>query len=119
MANMETEKKLNRTPYSDTPKEINDRLRRRYLDRLSQRVKKLRKLLVERNWEDLRMECGQLAASGETFGFEDLTLLSIAAQKSIPSGKLSRAYTPPLAKETTETLIASIDTILMNEIPSC
>lgn len=116
---METEKKLIRTPYADTPQEINDRLRRRYLDRLSQRVKKLRKLLVERNWEELRVECGQLAASGETFGFEDLTFLSIAAQKSIPTGKLSRAYTPMMAKETTETLIAAIDTILINQTPSC
>lgn len=116
---METEKKTTRIPSSDTHQEINDRLRRRYLDRLSQRVKRLRKLLVERNWEDLRLECGQLAASGETFGFEDLTYLSIAAQKSIPSGKLSRAYTPPMAKETTETLIAAIDSILMNEVPPC
>ena len=62
-----------------TPQEINERLRRRYLDRLGERVKKLRKLLVERNWEDLRVECGQLASSGDTFGFSTLTFLAISA----------------------------------------
>ena len=111
---MELEKRSLRAPHADTPEEINDRLKRRYLDRLSVRVKKLRRLLVERSWEELRTECGQLAASGETFGFDDLTFLSIAVQKSIPPGKLSRAYTPTMAKQTAESLIAAIDTVLIN-----
>src|SRR5690349_8635670 len=72
-----------KTSLPDSPKEIEDRLRRRYLDRLSQRVKRLRKLLVERNWEELRAECGHLAASGDSFGFSNLTDLAIAAQESI------------------------------------
>lgn len=97
----------------DSPKEIDDRLRRRYLDRLGQRVKKLRKLLVERSWEDLRLECGQLASSGETFGFENITALALAAQSTIPQGRVSRAATPLRAKETTDLLIAAIDTILI------
>jgi hypothetical protein len=97
----------------DSPKEIDDRLKRRYLDRLAQRVKKLRKLLVERNWEELRSECGQLASSGETFGFEKITLFAIAAQSSIPVGKIPRAATPIRAKENTETLITAIDSILI------
>lgn len=97
----------------DTPREIEERLRRRYLDRLGQRVKKLRKLLIERNWEDLKSECRQLATSGETFGFQKLTLLAIVAQESIPEGKVPRAATPLRAKETTEALIASIDGILI------
>ena len=102
----------------DSPKEIDDRLRRRYLDRLSQRVKRLRKHLVERNWEDLRIECGQLAASGETFGFERLTYLAIAAQNSIPLGKVSRAATPLHAKQNSEMLIAAVDSILMEHTVS-
>ena len=110
---MEVEKKFLRTLYPDTPEEINERLRRRYLDRLSQRVKRLRRFLIERNWEDFRLECGQLAASGNTFGFENLTLLALAAQSAIPEGRLSRAFTPTHARETTETLISAIDAILM------
>ena len=103
---------------ADSPQEINDRLRRRYLDRLSQRVKKLRKLMVERNWQELRTECGQLAISGETFGFRNLTRLALATQESIPTGKVSRAATPIHAKETTEALIAAVDTILMEHTVS-
>jgi len=110
---MEFYKRHLKSVQPDSPKEIDDRLRRRYLDRLSQRVKKLRKLMVERNWEELRAECGQLAISGETFGFKDLTHLAIVAQGSIPAGKVSRAATPLHAKETTENLIAAVDAILM------
>jgi hypothetical protein len=110
---MELYNKNLKTSLPDSPKEIDERLRRRYLDRLSQRVKRLRKLLVERNWEELRSECGQLAASGETFGFNSLTDLAFAAQESIPLGKVSRAATPLRAKETTENLIAAVDGILM------
>lgn len=98
----------------DSPREIDDRLRRRYLDRLSHRVKRLRKLLIERKWEDLRVECGQLAVSGETFGFHNLTHLAQVSQNSIPTGKTPRAATPSHAKENTETLIATIDTILID-----
>jgi hypothetical protein len=110
---MELNRGFVKTLPPDSPKEIDDRLKRRYLDRLGQRVKKLRKLLVERSWEDLRLECGQLASSGETFGFQNLTALALIAQESIPQGRVARAATPIHAKETTEALIASIDGILI------
>jgi len=108
---------LNRSVFKtfppDSPKEIEARLRRRYLDRLGHRVKKLRKLLIERNWEDLRSECGQLANSGETFGFQNITSLALVAQESIPAGRVSRAATPAHAKESTEALIGAIDETLI------
>jgi HPt (histidine-containing phosphotransfer) domain-containing protein len=110
---MELFKKQNQTIQPDSPKEIEERLRRRYLDRLSQRVKRLRRLLVERNWEELRQECSQLANSGENFGFPNLTFLAEAAQDSIPAGKVPRAATPLRAKETTEALIVAVDGVLM------
>jgi hypothetical protein len=110
---MELDFKSVKTLLPDSPKEIDERLRRRYLDRLSQRVKRLRKLLVERSWEELRSECGQLAASGETFGFDNITDLAIAAQFTIPAGKVSRAATPLRAKETAESLINAVDAILI------
>jgi len=110
---MEFYKGTLRSIQPDSPREIDDRLRRRYLDRLGQRVKKLRKLIVERNWEELRAECSQLAISGETFGFQNLTDLAQAAQDSIPQGKVPRAATPLRAKETTEALLTAIDSILI------
>lgn len=109
--------RLNTIP-PDSPEEIDERLRRRYLDRLSQRVKKLRKLLVERNWEDLRTECAQLAMSGETFGFHTITHLAIAAQESIPTGRTSRAATPAHAKANSEALIAAVDSVLIEHTVS-
>lgn len=98
--------------------EIDERLRRRYLDRLSQKIKRLRKLFAERNWEVLRNEYHQLASSGITFGFRNLTLLATAAMNAIPLGRVSRAATPLYAKETTETLIAFIDSILIENTVS-
>ncbi len=97
----------------DSPKEIEERLRRRYLDRLGQRVKRLRRLLIERNWEELRTECAQVANSGETFGFKTVTTLAHVAQKSIPNRKISKAATPTHTKEAAEVLIHAIDTVLI------
>jgi HPt (histidine-containing phosphotransfer) domain-containing protein len=97
----------------DSPQEIDDRLKRRYLERLGQRVRRLRKLIIDRNWEDLRNECHQLATSGESFGFPHLTLLAKAAHQNIPQGKVSRATTPIQAKASLETLINAIDSTLI------
>ncbi len=94
--------------------EIESRLRRRYLDRLNLKVKKLRKLVIDRNWEELRSECGQLAHSGEVFGFRKLTHLAHTTQTAIPSGKLFRATTPGSAKESAEALISEADRILID-----
>jgi len=98
----------------DSPQEIDERLKRRYLERLSLRVRKLRKLIIDRSWEDLRNECHQLANSGESFGFPHLTLLAKAAYQAIPQGKLSRATTPAQAKASLETLINAIDSTLID-----
>lgn len=102
-----------RHPAGAIPQEIEDRLRRRYLDRLNLRLREIRKLLVSRNWEELRSECEQLASSGETFGFKELTQLAIQAQRSIPPGRVSRAMAPSSAKKNLEQLIAAIDNVLL------
>ncbi len=99
---------------SDSPEEINARLRRRYIDRLVCRVKKLRRLIIERSWEDLRNECNQLATSGDTFGFNSITLLAQAAKTTIPEGRILRATTPIHAKEAVEALVSEIDRVLMS-----
>ncbi len=101
------------TPHPASATEIDERLRRRYLDRLELRVKRLRKLLVERAWEELRLECCQISHSAESFGFSSLTALAFVAQSAIPAGRILKAATPLHAKATTETLIACIDQILI------
>ena len=97
----------------DSPREINERLKRRYLERLNQRVRRLRKLVIDRNWEDLRTECYQLANTGDNFGFPELTSLAESAYKAIPQGKISRATTPLHAKKMVENLINTIDSTLI------
>jgi hypothetical protein len=93
--------------------EIEGRLRRGYLNRLSLRVKKIRKLIVERNWEKLRDECAALSISGDSFGFQELASLANQVQNSIPVGKVPRAATPSRAKEFAESLVTIIDTVLL------
>lgn len=101
--------------HEESLKEINERLQRRYLDRLSLRVKKLRKLLAERNWEELRTECTHLAQSGENFGFANLTVLAEEARNAIPRGKIAKAAMPTQAKKSTENLISAVDAILFDK----
>ena len=93
--------------------EIEGRLRRGYLDRLDLRVKKIRKLLIERNWEKLKDECVALSTRGDSFGFQEVVSLADQAQRAIPAGRISRAATPPRAKEFAEALLTAIDSILV------
>ncbi|MEO5970694.1 MAG: hypothetical protein ABIQ95_12265 [Bdellovibrionia bacterium] len=93
--------------------EIEVRLRRGYLDRLGLRVKKLRKIIIERNWEKLRDECLALSISGDSFGFQDVASLAHQVLRAIPAGKIPRAATPSRAKTFAESLVTTIDAILM------
>src|SRR4051812_2999402 len=97
----------------DSLEEIEGRLRRGYLMRLSVRVKKLRKLIVEREWEKLRAECAAISSSGDSFGFQTVSSLADQVQRSIPSGKIPRAATPSGTKGFAETLVTAIDSILV------
>ena len=102
----------------DSLEEIEGRLRRGYLTRLSVRVKKLRKLIVEREWEKLRAECAAISSSGDSFGFERVSSLAEQVQRSIPSGKIPRASTPSGTKGFAETLVTAIDSILIENSPT-
>ena len=93
-------------------KEIQDRLKKQYLERLSQRMKKLRKELVDRNWPTLKSECRQLKSS-ESFGLAEICELAIRAEAAIPDGPVSRAKALPEAREAVDALISGIDNILV------
>ncbi|MGZ3707717.1 MAG: Hpt domain-containing protein, partial [Bdellovibrionota bacterium] len=96
----------------DGEREVRDRLKRRFLDRLAQRVKKLRRLAVERNWEELRDELHQLGTTSDNYGFTSLTEMALAASEAIPAGRISRAAHFPQARLAVETLITQIDDVL-------
>ncbi|MBY0470918.1 Hpt domain-containing protein [bacterium] len=95
------------------PSEIQDRLRKRFLERLATRIRKMRRDLAVRDWSAVRIECRQIRESGRKFGFDDLTLLAARAEQLIPNGSMSRAETMPEAKEAVLSLINKIDQILI------
>ena len=97
--------------YSD-PAEVRDKLRKRYLDRLAERMRKMRKDLVDRNWTGLRAECRQLRGTAESFGFDEIMELAGRAELSIPSGGATRAQGMPQAKQAVDALITAIDGVL-------
>jgi hypothetical protein len=103
---------MHNSPISQ-PSEIQDRLRKRFLERLALRIRKMRRDLAVRDWDSVRTECKQIRESGRKFGFDDLTLLAARAEQLIPRGGVSRAETIPDAKEAVLSLINKIDQILI------
>jgi len=93
--------------------EIQYRLRKRFLDRLSTRMLRMRRGLVERDWPILKAECRSISGSGKTFGFENLSALAVEVDHLIPDGEVSRAHGIPEAKKAVEHLILVIDSILI------
>ena len=90
-----------------------NRVKRLYLERMNSRVKKIRKLLAERNWTELRTEFGHVKSTASGFGFPDLTECAAYAEETIPPGEISRASYLPATIEATEQLLSRIDTILI------
>ena len=97
--------------YSD-PAEVRNKLRKRYLDRLAERMRKMRKDLLDRNWNGLKAECRQLRGSADSFGFDSITELASRAELLIPSRSISRAQAMPQAKQAVDALISAIDVVL-------
>ena len=95
-----------------TPEEIQDRLKNRYVDRLSDRVRKMRKELAARNWSALKLECRQIGASGDSYGFPEMADLARKVDALIPEGEISRARMLTDARAQAELLIQNIDTFL-------
>ena len=96
------------------PSEIHERIRRGYLDRLSRRVKRMRKLYAERDWQELRLECQHLRNSAASFGFPSLADMAARAEGSIPEGEVSRARVPSEARQAAEDLFGAIDGVLVS-----
>jgi hypothetical protein len=105
---------LETAPLTDPPSldEIQARVRRRYVDRLSHRVKRMRRMLLERNWSELRNEVRQIREGGEGFGFTHLTELAAAAERTIPENGASRLRPLPQARQSVESLMIAIDLVL-------
>lgn len=95
--------------------EINNHLHLRYMERLNVRVKKMRRLLAEREWHELKTQARQLRGGGETFGIEQLSERAVQLMQIIPDEPISRLRPFPAlqqAREAAEALFGTIDQIL-------
>ncbi|MGE0614654.1 MAG: hypothetical protein AB7P04_03360 [Bacteriovoracia bacterium] len=98
------------------PAEIQEQIRKGYIIRLDQRVKRMRKFFAERNWVDLRQECMHLRKTAPGFGLADLASLAERVELSLEAaGGLSRAQVRPEAKLAAENLFSEIYKTLSQE----
>ena len=72
----------------------------------------MRKLLMERSWQELRVECHHLRGTGGSYGYNKLSDLAAAAEDTIPAAGSPRAESFPATKQAIESLVAEIDSIL-------
>jgi hypothetical protein len=92
---------------------IQGRLQHTYFQKLDRRVRKMRQLYVHRKWPELRIEATQLRIACESFGFPELLPHAVAVEQALPEGQISSALGMPQAKVAIETLLRSIDHILI------
>lgn len=96
------------------PDEIQNRLKKRFLDRLASRIGRIRKELIERNWRELKAECRQIKSGGESFGFPELAHSALTAEITLPEDDQSPAVNAPEAKKAVEHLISAVDELLIS-----
>lgn len=94
--------------------EIHDRVQRGYIERLQLRVKKMRKLLVERSWNELRLECAHLKNTAAGFGLPDIAEMAGAIESTIPASGVGPATTLPETRKAAEILFITIDSLHLN-----
>ncbi len=92
--------------------EINATIKRKFRERLEPKSQRIRRLLSERRWVELRLELHLLKKSSVEFGFSEITKMSSQAEETIPREASSRAMTPRGTHEATTHLLNTIDTIL-------
>lgn len=106
-----------RFTHASTKDEIQSRIQRGYLDRLDQRVRKMRQCLAERDWDRLRVECLHLKNTAPGFGLTQIAELAGAAANTIPSHDASRATNLPGARQACERLFSEIENALQQSPP--
>jgi HPt (histidine-containing phosphotransfer) domain-containing protein len=98
-----------------TNDEIQKRVQHRYIERVSTRLKKMRKLLIDRDWNTLKAEATQLAEGAQNFGFTDLAGDVQKAIEVLNNTHLTRTAIDQEAKSTLETLFKKLDRFLVEE----
>jgi hypothetical protein len=96
-------------------REIQNRVKSGYIERVTSRLKKMRKQLVDRDWAGLKVEAVHLAEGAENFGFTGLCSDVNQALEILNSSVLSRTAINTEAKVAMETLFKKLDRFLVEE----
>lgn len=92
--------------------QVQERVRKRYVDRLAERLRKMRRHFVARNWGELKSDCKQLKVNVDSFGFGELKDLAEKAETAIDRFGRIRSAVPTEAKVALDNLLLAMDQIV-------
>lgn len=95
--------------------EIQKRVQNQYIGRVGSRLKKMRKLVLDRDWATLKSEANQLAEGAQNFGFKALASDVQKAIEVLNKSNLTRTAIDQEAKMTLEVLFKRLDRFLVEE----
>ena len=96
-------------------REIQNRVKSGYIERVTSRLKKMRKQLIDRDWTGLKQEAGHLAEGAQNFGYMDLSDEVNRALEVLNSSALSKTAINTEAKSAMENLFKKLDRFLVEE----
>jgi hypothetical protein len=96
-------------------REIQNRVKSGYIERVSTRLKKMRKQLIDRDWPGLKQEANHLAEGAQNFGYKDIAQEVEKALQILNQKPLSRTAIDTDAKSAMETLFQKLDRFLVEE----
>ena len=96
-------------------REIQNRVKSGYIERVSLRLKKMRKQLIDRDWTGLKTEASHLSEGANNFGFQEIVgevdrVLTLLNKKT-----LSRTSIDTEVKTAMEQLFQKLDRFLVDE----
>lgn len=94
-------------------RELQNKLRRRFLDRLENKVKRIRRFFIDRNWSVLHYECRQLQSGAEAFNYPHIVSLAKRAETALGTSSSGNLNFDSESEIALENLISAIDTILL------
>ena len=95
-----------------TSREIQNRVKTGYIERLGLRLKKMRKQLMDRDWTGIKSEANHLAEGAQNFGYPDLAFEVTRALAILNNRNLSKTSIDSEAKKTVEELFQTLDRFL-------
>ncbi len=96
-------------------REIQNRVKSGYIERVSTRLRKMRKQLVDRDWTGLKTEANHLAEGAENFGYKDISGEVQKVLSVLNTRTLSRTAIDTEAKSAVEHLFQKLDRFLVDE----